>query len=44
MTAKKDMMALIDELTRSLNDFSDIDFEQEKVTASLPPEKHAMAI
>lgn len=40
----QDLMALIDELSRSLNSFSDIDFEQEKVTKEMLPEKHTMAI
>ena len=40
----KDLMALIDELSSSLNTFSDIDFESEKVTNEMPAEKHALAI
>ena len=40
----QDLMSLIDELSSSLNSFSDIDFANEKATKDMPPEKHALAI
>ena len=46
MFSKKtpDMMALIDELSKSLNSCSDVEFEKGTISKDMKPEEHALAI